>query len=203
MASDDNETMEEQLTRLKDIMEIQELQHRYQQWNALYRGDKLLELFARKEPDVSVEAGVPGVYEGWEFVKQFFDGYKNLETTKGVLIEHHAVCPVIEVAKDGKTAKGTWLSPGLSIIAAANIGRFHWAKYTCDYIKEEGKWKIWHLRYFPPLGVFQGETPPSPKGPPVIDHGQYNNPKTEFELYPDGPNHALLEPPEPYDTYRR
>jgi hypothetical protein len=65
---------------------------------------------------------------------------------------HTNLLPVIEIAGDGKTAKGLWYSIGLNVrpaIAAdgkATIST-HWApeKYAVDFIKENGKWKIWHF----------------------------------------------------------
>jgi hypothetical protein len=65
---------------------------------------------------------------------------------------HTNLLPVIEIAGDGKTAKGTWYSIGLNV--TPNVGadgkttvRSHWApeKYAVDFIKEDGKWKIWHF----------------------------------------------------------
>jgi hypothetical protein len=65
----------------------------------------------------------------------------------GVQILHTLTTPVIEVADDGQTAKGVWLSPGC--ISAPQGGRlqafWHWDRYAIDFAKEDGKWKIWHF----------------------------------------------------------
>lgn len=62
---------------------------------------------------------------------------------------HSLINPFIQVAKDGKTAKGTWWSPGIvghvepdgtyRAYASAVI-------FSADFILEGGAWKIWHLR---------------------------------------------------------
>ena len=60
--------------------------------------------------------------------------------------------PVIEVAGDGKTAKGIWYSIGIGVRPNVNSDGTYtkstswmWEKYAVDFIKEDGKWKIWHL----------------------------------------------------------
>jgi len=74
---------------------------------------------------------------------------------------HTNTTPIIEVAGDGKTAKGMWYSPGMGLMAQlrggdANVGGvFFWEKYAGDFVKEDGQWKIWHLQmaydFTPPL----------------------------------------------------
>jgi len=80
---------------------------------------------------------------------------KNIDENIGVgseYIMHTQETPVIEIAGDGKTAKGLWYSIGLSVRGqvdssgktSVNTG-WMWEKYGVDFIKEDGKWKIWHL----------------------------------------------------------
>jgi hypothetical protein len=81
----------------------------------------------------------------------------------GEFAMHTSTTPIIEVAADGKTAKGMWYSPGLGLtphvsgssIAVGSI--FFWEKYAGDFIKEDGKWKIWHL------GMYYDFTPGFPE----------------------------------------
>jgi len=80
---------------------------------------------------------------------------KNIPENLGVgeeYVMHTQETPVIEVAGDGKTAKGIWYSIGLAV--NGNIGAdgktsistgWMWEKYAVDFVKEDGKWKIWHL----------------------------------------------------------
>ncbi|MEE0096181.1 MAG: nuclear transport factor 2 family protein [Oscillospiraceae bacterium] len=57
--------------------------------------------------------------------------------------------PVIEVAEDGKTAKGIWtLRNTYALLTAGGPEAYwQWAWVAADFIKEQGDWKIWHLQY--------------------------------------------------------
>lgn len=76
-------------------------------------------------------------------------------------VMHTSTTPVIEVAGDGKTAKGVWYSPGMGLMPAIDgtsvkvRATFFWEKYGGDFVKENGHWRIWHLQmaydYTPPL----------------------------------------------------
>jgi hypothetical protein len=65
---------------------------------------------------------------------------------------HTSTTPVIEIAGDGKTAKGIWYSPGMGLMTSIVAGKpqvhgtFFWEKYGGDFIRENGQWKIWHLQ---------------------------------------------------------
>lgn len=70
----------------------------------------------------------------------------------GEYVMHTQETPVIEVAGDGKTAKGIWYSIGLAVRGQVDedgntsVGTgWMWEKYAVDFIKEDGEWKIWHL----------------------------------------------------------
>jgi len=63
--------------------------------------------------------------------------------------------PVIEIAGDGKTAKGLWYSPGVNLLGSimedgktSMRGEWRMTKYGVDFVKEDGKWKIWHIKIF-------------------------------------------------------
>ncbi|MCC7462258.1 MAG: nuclear transport factor 2 family protein [Gammaproteobacteria bacterium] len=78
----------------------------------------------------------------------------------GEWASHTQSTPIIEIAGDGKTAKGIWESPGLHFSAEIRGGRiskrggWFWEKYAADFVKEEGEWKIWHL------AMYYENTPP-------------------------------------------
>jgi hypothetical protein len=70
----------------------------------------------------------------------------------GEYVMHTQETPVIEVAGDGKTAKGIWYSIGLAVRGSVGtdgkttIGTgWMWEKYAADFAYENGEWKIWHL----------------------------------------------------------
>jgi hypothetical protein len=53
-----------------------------------------------------------------------------------MIAEHCLTSPVIQVAKDGKTAKAIWFSPGVE------GNQWAYGKYAIDFVKEDGQWKI-------------------------------------------------------------
>ena len=67
-------------------------------------------------------------------------------------VMHTSTTPVIEIAGDGKTAKGVWYSPGVGLMGhtvdnkIGVTGSFFYEKYGGDFVKENGVWKIWHLQ---------------------------------------------------------
>ena len=56
--------------------------------------------------------------------------------------------PLVEVARDGETAKAMWYCPGVSARSEAD-GKmhlcWHYIRYAADFIREEGKWRLWHV----------------------------------------------------------
>ena len=71
----------------------------------------------------------------------------------GQFLIHTLTTPIIEIAGDGKTAKGMWYSPGIFIGATNGTdgkagGIYFYEKYGVDFIKEDGQWKIWHIQMY-------------------------------------------------------
>ena len=62
---------------------------------------------------------------------------------------HTLTTPIIEVAGDGETAKGMWYTPGFMTMFNNKNGKWEsswmYELYAIDFIKEDGKWKIWHF----------------------------------------------------------
>ena len=65
----------------------------------------------------------------------------------GQLLLHVTTTSIIEVAKDGKTAKAFWYSPGM-IAESGSSGNTIWEAYGADFVQENGVWKLWHLHMF-------------------------------------------------------
>jgi len=65
----------------------------------------------------------------------------------GQLLLHVTTTGIIEVAKDGKTAKAFWYSPGMIAESGQNANTI-WEAYGADFIKEGDTWKLWHLHMF-------------------------------------------------------
>lgn len=65
----------------------------------------------------------------------------------GQLLLHVTTTAIIEVAEDGQTARGFWYSPGM-IAESGSSGNTIWEAYGCDFVKENGEWKMWHLHMY-------------------------------------------------------
>jgi len=90
-----------------------------------------------------------------EEVSKLYPEIENIPENLGAGHEyamHTNTTPIIEIAGDGKTAKGIWYSPGIGLsgkINGTNVsygGTFFWEKYGADFIKENGEWKMWHCQ---------------------------------------------------------
>ena len=69
---------------------------------------------------------------------------------------HLTTSPVIEVAEDGKTAKGLWYTPGFINSHASANGQIRsqalWERYGGDFVLEDGRWLYKNLRVCPDIG---------------------------------------------------
>ena len=147
------EQLAAEVERLRDILEIQKLQARYQFYIGMNLGHKVAEIFAQTDPDVSAEIGDVGVWRGLESIKRVFGKLTLIPGKLGLIM---ALNPVIEVAKDGSTARGQWYGFGPVAIptkATPTDEKMELAavwmcgKYDMEYVKEDWKWKIKKLLY--------------------------------------------------------
>jgi hypothetical protein len=100
-----------------------------------------------------------------------------------VLIEeamHLLVTPIIEVAGDGRTAKGLWYTPGCIFSSLTprkeREGMWIWERYGADFVFENGRWLYRNLKVCcdiagmmdePGWGLKEG-----PPGPPPDEEGE-------------------------------
>jgi hypothetical protein len=207
-------SLEERIQRIEDIQEISNLMSRYQYLHTTGMYEETVKLFAKKAPGVKADIPGFGVYDsGIQGIKRCFTGaHVQIEGDRiGQMHMHTLTTPVIEVAGDGKTAKGAWISPGheTAIINSKPEAYWAWCKYGVDFIKEAGKWKIWHLHvygiFFAPYEKSWADvTVSSPEGimerPPDIRPDRLNDDVwayTPISIYPDNEP----KPPEPYETF--
>ena len=159
----------ERLTKLaEDKAEIANLFAAYQYSHSVILEDETPDrLYAQHQPDVRHDWG-GGVLEGLDELRRY---YVNRPRYRGKLICHAIGNPVIEVAEDGQTAKGFWIAIGHETIpypkaptlegdgdpfgprteppdkrGIRKIIHWVWNKYGVDFIREDGQWRIWHLR---------------------------------------------------------
>jgi len=204
-------SLEERVQRLEDIHEIQNLMGRYEYLHTAGLHEETAELFAKKTPGVRAEIDNWGVYEGAEGIQRLYVGvHKYIEGDRiGQMHMHTLTTPVIEVAGDGKTAKGVWISPGHET-AAFFEGELNaywaWCKYGVDFVKEGGKWKIWHLKMYPifltPYYKSWVEATVPHSAPPLPDELKSDRPTTYWWTYsPTAVTEYAPAPPEPYETF--
>ena len=132
---------------------------------------------------------------------------------------HTLLTDVIEVAEDGKTARGSFITPG---VIHSRLTPFHekycmvlWERYGSDFICEDGKWKYLHEQVCPDIPgsldftnwaaeEYARLSAPKPEGPadmdkvpppPCTDPGPLHSP---YSLLSKPAN--TVPWPEPYET---
>ena len=208
--------LEERIARLEAVREIENLMSRYAFYHAACTHEKCLQISALETPGVSVELPF-GVYEGRAGLERLYRGLlgradDDVAGRSGKLHQNTMTTSVVEVAEDGRTARGVWMCPGHATDTYRSDGSleavWRWVKYGCDFAKEEDGWKIWHMRIYGVFGTpfYTSWTDSDGSGPPPP-------PQLPPELAPDRPAHALWQyrtdavypndpaPPLPYSTF--
>lgn len=167
------ETLEQKVNRLEklvqrtqDVQEIQNVMSRHCFLDASNQTRRQIEeVWTHKASDVCYAhgqvrtVGLKSLYEVAdlhdrmaqahidEVHKLFPDIPKENRDLVGWMKMHTLCTPYIVVAGDGKTAKGTWESPGFATmpIDGKLQAVWMWERFAADFIKEDGKWKIWHF----------------------------------------------------------
>lgn len=209
-------TLEElafELDRVGAAQKCEQLMSTYVNLVAAMRCRDYVQLWARRD-DCRLE--MPwGVYEGYAGVERCYlvdhgdRSTPELEPAlRGLLCIHSLGTSIIEVAGDGQTAKGVWLSPGFETTNTPEKGpqaMWSWGKYGVDFIQEDGEWKIWRMKLYPlflsPFETCWTDIPPyaGPDQATSIDH-PLERPAWNYDpngVYPD--DQPTL--PVPYQTY--
>lgn len=86
------------------------------------------------------------------------------EALKGSLNCDSITAPIIEIADDGETARGVFVTHRMETTPYHNEIEdrsyqcmWQWGWYGVDFVKEDGAWKIWHLRIYPCFKVDFGQ----------------------------------------------
>ena len=182
-------SLEQRLARIEAYIDIQNLIARYAFYHTANRHQDAAELFALDTEGVWSEM-TWGRYCGREGILRLYPGFHVWTDGdgKGKMHVHTPCSPCIEVAADCKTAKGIWVAPGhetSSFVRPENEAFWCWMKYDCDFIVENGEWKIWHMRtpgmFMTPYRIPWTESP--------FTTGGEDNPGPAMleEYYPDEP----------------
>ncbi|PVH98424.1 hypothetical protein DM02DRAFT_729860 [Periconia macrospinosa] len=154
--------LQKDVTRLSDQEEVRKLQYKYGYYldKCLYK--EVADLYS-DHPDTCVEF-LGGRYNGKEgvkrlyverFAKAFVKGRNG--PVHGFLLDHPQIQGIVDIDSTGERAKGRFrsmMSAGTheSIKDTHPRGLVQWWEggiYENEYIKENGVWKIFRLRYFP------------------------------------------------------
>jgi hypothetical protein len=195
------------LDRAKAYQEIQNVFGRYMYLHEAGRHKDCADLFAKDGPGVTVEFHQMGQFQGSEGVRKLYEGNMggNRKGLPGMLMEHALTTPVIEVAQDGKTAKGVWISPGHETFVRDGRAQANWmwGKFALEFVKEDGAWKIWHYQVFmtflTPFDTPWTDPAATPDHPPMPNA---DAPSSYYKPYRvDAVADYWPAPPEPYDTF--
>jgi hypothetical protein len=172
---------------LEDMIAIQQLQSKYQQ--LLFTQDYARipdECFAKKAEGISAEFSDSGVYRGVDSVRRLYAAFEATKKVPGFFTMHMTVNPYIVIAKDGQSARSSWLSPGAT--GSGGGARWVWGPYYVDYVREDGEWRILKTQFVP---LFRNRYENS--WVTETDHGTVRN---SLSVQPDTPSTLY----KPYDS---
>ncbi len=137
--------LEKEVRNLQDIEEIKTLQKAYGYYIEHWMAQEIIDLFS-DGPDVSLTLAA-GTYVGKKRIKNSFNRLK--DPSKRFIHKVMPLSGIVNVAKDGKTAKGRWYGFGaVSIPSSAGVRQiFMGGIYNGEYVKEDEIWKFKKLRF--------------------------------------------------------
>jgi len=200
------------IQRVEDARQVENLMAKYAYLHTAGRHEEVAALFATKTPGVRMELSPLGRWDGTEGIKTAMIKFHRFlgVGNPGNLMVHPQTTPVIEVAGDGRTAKGVWISPGLETWKNAETGEFLaiwvWGHYGIDFVKEDGKWKFWHFHVYAFMSTPYDKSWVEPNDlqqqlllpdeiKPDVPNDYYHMYSTTSEIQ------YLPVPPEPYETF--
>ncbi len=229
-------TTEQLVQRWEDQRALKNLMGKYANCIILNREQDIFDLFWSREEDVCLSFN-DGAYVGVEAVSGYYNacfarnklvaklmqkrfpeqlGGKSEEEIYGVgpFKVKPLSSPVIEIATDGKTAKGLWHCQGAynDVEICGPVANWTWGYFAVDFIRVGKDWKIWHLSYTNDVDCICGqswgkEKQPLPALPEFAELGEFRYPAYTVEkeiraLYtPARPHTDCPQIPEPYDTF--
>jgi hypothetical protein len=139
--------LKHRIERAQAVNACENLMNKYQFYHMRAMRTEETHLFALKSPGACVEM-LWGIYDEPEGVLRWkrSEGYGK-PRMKGAFPMHSMSTPIIEVAKNGQTAKGLWYMFGAESgkMPGQKEADANWAtgQFAMDFIKEDGEWKIW------------------------------------------------------------
>lgn len=136
--------LERDIGLLEDLNAVKRLQRIYGFYTDKQMWSAAADLFAA---DGTIEVGGRGVYVGRDRILEFLRLAGPETPQPGRLFDQMQLQPVIDVAEDGRTAKGRWHM----FAQEAQAGEYaHWGLgvFENEYVKEDGIWKIRNLHLY-------------------------------------------------------
>lgn len=143
----------------EDMVELINLQSLYNFHLEMNDTDYIVnEIFAQEDPEISLEIGDTGIYEGIESIKKFWAARHKIQQMRGYLGSIMTDTPHIQVNKERTHAKAIWYGFGPNSVPvdypvrkstgnrAEIVDTWLMGKYENEYVKENGKWRIKKLK---------------------------------------------------------
>ena len=228
-------TTEQLVQRWEDQRAIKNLMGKYANVVLLNREQEIFSRFWSE--DGPTLAFNDGVYRGAAAVRAYYDACRDRNALVASLLQKRfperlgglseeeiygigpfkvmpLYCPIIEVAGDGKTAKGLWFCQGAKNDVESCGPRARWTLgwFAVDFLREAEEWKIWHMQYVNDVDGTCGQSwgreaaayPELPEFAPLAEFvwPAYTEEKTVRPYYsPDRPITEAPAIPEPYETF--
>jgi hypothetical protein len=195
------------------------------------RNEELLNIWVKEDGEFAKSATITtadGVWEGMDVIKVYYGNPKTKdakqtikemsktnpwEPVKGQLGVYTNTTPIIEVAGDGKTARGVWFSQGMVMNYTGQKdksgneiaqGTYYFEKYGADFVKENGEWKIWHIQIYsdfkPSVGSESKWTTPAAAQPSIAQKSGDKKDEKAQASDTDLPK-PTRENPDPYEQW--
>lgn len=229
-------TTEQLVQRWEDQRAIKNLMGKYANCVILNREQDIFDLFWSREADICLSFN-DGAYVGADAVSGYYQACYERNALVARLLRDRfpevlgqlsdeevygvgpfkvkpLACPVIEVAVDGKTAKGLWYCQGAynDVETCGPVAHWTWGYFAVDFMRTGTGWKIWHLSYTNDVDGICGQSwgkpqqilPELPEFAALSDfhYPPYSVVKNLRALYtPDRPHTNCPDIPEPYDTF--
>lgn len=230
-----NRSTEKLVLEFEDRREIKNLMAKYITALMLNRDADLFEQFWSMQEDVCI-AFNDGWYLGKDAVAGYYQalgkklrliakllqkrfpeqlGDKSFEELYGIgPFEAKPVTnPYVVVANDRNTARGVWMVQGADTEVGiyGPLSYWTWGVYACDFIQEDGAWKLLHMQYLEDIRHIMGQnwSEPEQMPPELPEFAALKNFRLpaytvsmENRAYytPDRPFAPLPKLPVPYET---
>lgn len=230
-ACNDNRLDEVEIAALKaaDYADLNNLMSLHSWYHAAFKNAEEIEKIWSKRDDI-IWAQNWGYWKGRDSIMQYYGREAPKADKLGGFVWHTITTGAVEIAGDRKTAKGIWYTPGVvgqyGSAGKKSMGLWMWEKYGVEFIREDGEWKIWHMKVYTDFAVAVGDgigDKPAMMGPPpteakensgeMVGSETASTGKTSADqpdyVYqdqykgwaPDAEPQLIPRPPEPYDTW--